>query len=701
MYPSVGSPGNAMLQVGIALVLEDRFSNQAREASSSIRRLLNEAKVATNANLSAVRSIASWGTAAGTVALTGMAKAIDYGSSYVDTMALVDSMTTKTTVSMDQLSAQALRLGADTMFTSQQVADAMKYFAMAGFNSQEISNSIGAAVNMAGSLNWELGGVGGTADILHNVLRMFQANSSEAGGYADIMVKCAISSNMNLGQLAESLKYAGTTATNLGVGIKEVVAEIGVMGNAGLQGSLAGTALANMYRYLAKSIGDPKFKGHKVLASLGISGSEFLDAKGGMKDISQMFTLLKGKLDQMGPVARTNALSAIFGVRGERAATTILRNLDRYQFIMDRLDKSPGTSAELMAKRMNNIFGQIKKMTSSFQNTMISFTMAAIPVVIPVLKLATGILNAIYKVFTHPVGKWIAGLMLITTTLFTVRMAVLGLKATWLLLTNDSTISFNNMIRVMRAGWNKVGISAMEYAAIERGIITQRAAGGMASPKGARGSYILGTYGKEIFKSGGVPAEGGNIRGIMSKKGNVIFMQNTGKGVTGWTRVGKTLASEAVGGAEATITATEGKAMLNIGSKLLGFGATFGKTLFSLLGGWWGIGITAGMTVLPMIYDAITDTKDNTKDTTNAVNKQSEEQRQRWADSMKDNSQGMSQAQRDIALTNAIRDLASVISGKNPANIHINVDGKKQMQQLIDLNNSHQLIQVGAKSGIE
>lgn len=113
-----GSPNAGQLQIGIALVLEDRFSNQAREAPAEIRRLHQEAKNITNANLNATRQLASMGAAAGAAALYGIGSAVKEGAQFIDVMTFVGAIAKDTGVSYDTLGKKAKTLGRDTMFLS-------------------------------------------------------------------------------------------------------------------------------------------------------------------------------------------------------------------------------------------------------------------------------------------------------------------------------------------------------------------------------------------------------------------------------------------------------------------------------------------------------------------------------------------------------------------------------------------------------
>ena len=292
-----GSPGSSSLEIGIALVLQDRFSNQAREASNTIRTLHRDAKNAINANLQAALSGANSIQSIGMGIARGLSDTVLHGAEFIDTMTMVSAITGSTEQMMSQLSDTAQTLGLQTMFDSQEIASGMKFLAMAGNEAKDINEMIKGAAYVAGATGMELGGKGGTADMITNVMRMFKIEASEASTVVgDQLAKAAMSSNVSMMDLAQSIKYAGADLVTLKQDLPQVAAMIGTLGNAGIQGSMAGTAIANMARYFNKSISDPNFKGGKTLEKLGLSKQDFVDAKGDLLDFSTILEKLKSYL---------------------------------------------------------------------------------------------------------------------------------------------------------------------------------------------------------------------------------------------------------------------------------------------------------------------------------------------------------------------------------------------------------------------
>lgn len=692
-----GSPNAGQLQIGIALVLQDRFSNQAREASSQIRRLHQEAKNVTNANLNAVQSLSGMGAAAGGAALYGLSSVIQQGAKFIDTMTFVDAIATKGAVSMDSLKAKAQSLGRETMFGSQDIASAMQYFAMSGMNTEQIFNSISAAANLAGGTMSELGGKGGAADILTNIMKMFRIEFSEANTsrITDILVKGVTSANTNLYDLAEAIKYAGTTVTNLGGSVEQTAAFIGVLGNAGIQGSMAGTAMANTYRYLTKSIEDTRFKGNKALASLGLNKSDFIDANGRLIDMGLAMQKIAIATRGMSDTKRFNTLVSILGVRGERGGSTMVKAFEDYRDLLDKVqNQSQGTAATVMEKRMESIAGGIDKMVSSLENVKTTFTEAIAPVLTPIFNGIAVAFDLIQKVFsTKYIGPAVASLITFGTLLVTIKLAILAMKSSWRLMFNDSTVSFANMVAVMKQGWSSASISAAQYKAIEAGIIAQRKAGIVSNSVGA--GVVAATSGLSYIQQN----PGQRAGGIFYKNGR--YYQETGRGATGVTRITAATATQKLATKSPTqlglISATAPAAGA-IGSGLLRGGLFRGlglglRGIVGMLGGPVTIGLTALTFFLPQIVEALFGSSDSQDNNTKAIQDNTEEQRKRSLEALKP----LSDEEQRIMIANALNNLSNTLMNKPVANLIVNVDGKETIQQLIDSNQNNQVVDVGSK----
>lgn len=560
-----GSPNQGMLQIGIALTLQDRFSQQARESSKEIRRLHQDAKNLTNANLSAVNQLATAGAGIGMAATYGIFGAVQQGARFIDTMTFVKAIAKDTGTDFELLAKRAKTLGKDTMFTSQDIGSAMQYMAMAGQGTTEIFNNITAAADLANSTMSELGGKGGAADIMTNIMKMFTIDSTQQNStrVADVLTRAVTRSNTNLYDLAEAIKYAGTTTTNLGATLEQTSAAIGVLGDAGIQGSMAGTALSNAYRYLSKSIGDPNFKGGKALKKLGLGKSDFIDAQGDLIDLGLAMQKIANASSGLGSLDQYNLLVNILGVRGERAGSTMIRAFQNYTKLLDEINNnSKGAASDIREQRMASLAGALETVSSTWENMVTSFTQSIAPVLTPWLRGLGKILEGVQAILDSPIGPFIATLMTGATVLGTISLSVIALKTSMKLLFNDSTVSLRSMFAVMMQGWKGAQMSASQYAVTERAIIAQRQAGMAGAGVGNAvlwhgafqqkpGQYIGSLMGKQDKKGNWryyhKDQQTGGVRGIKPEVAN-RYMQRfgptavigAGAGVSGAMRFGAT-----------------------------------------------------------------------------------------------------------------------------------------------------------------
>ena len=687
-----GSLTGSNLEIGIALVLQDRFSNQAREASSQIKRLHNEAKMAVTANLQSAKSMADTVMGWSGRALGGISSMLQEGAGFVDTMTTVKAITAATDTQMKDLSETAQSLGIVTMFDSKEIASGMQYLAMAGNTAEEIQQMIEGAAYVAGATNMALGGKGGTADLITNVMSTFQIEAAGAATVGDQLAKAALSSNMSMIDLAEAIKYAGADMVNLKRSLPEVAALAGVLGNAGIQGSMAGTAMSNMARYLNKSLVQPSYKGGKALAALGLSIKDFTDSNGDLIDLSSAIGKIVGGMKGLSSMEVAQVFNDIFGVRGNRAAAALARSLPEYESLLNKiLYKSDGYAKSIVEQRMETIAGGIDQMKSALENLRTTFTTAIAPVVTPIFKGIARILEGIRNIFALPgIGKAIASFVTFGTTIIFITAAVTKLKAAWKLLTMDSQVSFLNMIRVIKGGWGEATWSLQRYMALEKAANATRK-GGLAgiNPKMSKAEWAMmngmpvggiylggdGRYrwakGNQAGKRAGTFAAAGDVASAVGSKGKGAAMAAGGGFLAGLFGKGaaKTAAS---GAARVGFGAFAGRGLLAVGGRLLG-----------LLGGPIGVGISILTLLLPSLISAIGGNKGATDANTEAANKVANQ----YGNLVERNKANKFPGEDQILtqMYNAMQYWAEQIRHIKPtAVINLNVDGKPTIRETFE-----------------
>lgn len=611
-----GSPSAGQLEIGIALVLQDRFSNQAREASSVIRGLHRDAKNAVQANLTAVQSYANMASGVANSIVSTLTTTIETGADFIDMMTTVGAISGATENQISGLSETAQTLGLRTMFMSMDIASGMKYLAMAGNDANQIQEMISGAAMMANATGMELGGKGGTADLLTNIMRLFKLEGKQAADIVgDQLTKAVMSSNVSMTDLAESIKYSAASMVTLKQQLPQVAAMIGTLGNAGIQGSMAGTSIRNMADYLTQSITNPNFKGAKALAKLGLGKQDFVDANGDLQDFAVILEKIGTATQDLSTVDQNDVFKSIFGVRGMRAAVAIMRDTEGYFDLLNKIqNNSAGFAEEVVGKRMETLAGKIDIVQSAAENLMTTFSEALGKnhIIMGFLDMVGWAISQLRDLMATPFGPWIAGFAAIAAVGLKIGSIWMGLRARWLLLNGDSQVSFRTMVRLMIGGWNQATISAQGYLNMERAIRAQREAGIKASAATVATMVGMPAY----YYNGNTPAKMG---------ANGRYYANTGRGASGWTPVPAAMVTTTdaskmtrslMGGAGAAAGAASRGALASVGRGLLGFGSR----IVGLLGGPLGLAITGISIFGPMIYSAIKGNKSAQDENTRATN---------------------------------------------------------------------------------
>lgn len=681
-----GSPGSS-LEIGIALVLQDRFSNQAREASNTIRKLHNDAKMAVDANLNAGIGVANTMTSIADNAFSVLSASVVAGAEFIDTMTTVGAITQATESQMRELSDIAQTLGLESMFNSQEIASGMKYLAMAGNDFNEVTQMIRGAVMVAGASGMEIGGKGGTADIITNVMRTFRQEGERASVVVgDQMTKAALSANISMTDLAESIKYAGADMVTLNQTLPQTMAMIGTLGNAGIQASMAGTAISNMARYLNKSIADPNFKGGKALASIGLSSEDFLDTTGSIIDLGDALEKIKIATQDMNASQRNLIMNQIFGVRGMRAAVAIMNDLEGYRELLNKIqNESSGTASEMMDKRMSSLAGRLDAMVNSFENLATTFATSVTPVLGPIFDAVGYVMGILRNILATPVlGTFIAGFTTLGVLAGVVFPRIIKFWASIKLLRNDSQISMANFFAILRGGWRGAAMDATRYMAIEKALIKQRR-GGIAADG--------------VLASAQAALSGGAVVAGVSKTRNGRYRDETTGKFIKKTEAQRRLSSATSADIERALT---GRPKPNISSTAgrIGKGIlSMGKGLLGFLGGPWGFAIITIASLIPSLIGAIRGNKEettrNTEATSNLTKRYDSLKTEAEAARLtKQNNQPTTQD-----LIDAIRFWATMLDKNNgkPINITLNVDGKKAIQETIDNNQEDVNLNTGIK----
>lgn len=247
----------------------------------------------------AVTAIAGTATALGGVATA----AVKVGSDFEAQMSRVKAISGATGEEFEKLRNQAIELGADTAFSASEAAQGMENLAAAGFTTNEIMSAMPGMLDLAAASGEDLAN---SADIAASTLRGFGLEASEAGHVADVLAENANRTNSSVAETGEAMKYIAPVARAAGISMEETAAAIGIMANAGIQGSQAGTTLRGALSRLSK----PTDVMQQAMDELGVS---FYDSEGKMKSLSEQVGMLQDAMEGMTDEQKNNYLVTLYG----------------------------------------------------------------------------------------------------------------------------------------------------------------------------------------------------------------------------------------------------------------------------------------------------------------------------------------------------------------------------------------------------
>tara|TARA_Y100000114_G_scaffold46858_1_gene42682 strand:+ start:1662 stop:3485 length:1824 start_codon:yes stop_codon:yes gene_type:complete len=216
------------------------FQRGMSKAQRSLRNFEKSTRRARGMVVGATGAMARGFAAVGTAATIAIADSIRVFADFETSMLRVKAISGATGVEFQSLSDLAKELGSTTAFTAREAAQAMGFLAQAGFDVGEVHKALPKVLSLAAAGQLDLAQA---ADITASVLRGFGLEASESGRVADVLAAAASKSNTSVEGMGEAFKFAGPVASAMGVSLEETAAALGVLSNAGLKGSLAGTGL--------------------------------------------------------------------------------------------------------------------------------------------------------------------------------------------------------------------------------------------------------------------------------------------------------------------------------------------------------------------------------------------------------------------------------------------------------------------------
>ena len=314
--------------------------------------LANTAKTGLKAAVTAI--------AGGTTAVAGIgAAAIKAGADFEAQMSRVKAISGATGAEFEKLKDQAIQLGADTSFSASEAAEGMENLAAAGFETSEIMDAMPGLLDLAAASGESLAN---SSDIAASTLRGFGLAASEAGHVADVLAENANRTNSSVADTGEAMKYIAPLARAAGISLEETAAAIGIMANAGIQGSQAGTTLRGALSRLSKPTKDMK----EAMDELKIS---FYDSEGRMLSLSDQVGMLRTAMEGMTDEQKNNYLVTLYGQEALSGMLALINegegSLRSLASAYEQCDGSAKAAADTM---MDNVKGAVEELSGSAES---------------------------------------------------------------------------------------------------------------------------------------------------------------------------------------------------------------------------------------------------------------------------------------------------------------------------------------------
>ena len=322
--------------------------------------------------LSKLGSITAKGMKAATVAITGTAAAlggvaaaaIKVGSDFESQMSRVKAISGATGEEFEQLKAQAMQLGADTSFSASQAAEGMENLAAAGFTTSEIMNAMPGLLNLAAASGEDLAS---SSDIAASTLRGFGLAAYDAAHVADVLAANANRTNSSVADTGEAMRYIAPLARAAGLSLEETAAAIGIMANAGVNGSQAGTSLRGALSRLSKPTKDMS----EAMDELGIS---FYDSNGKMKSLTEQVGMLRQATEGMTDEQKNNYLVTLYGQEALSGMLALINEGEGSLGELTNAYKNCDGAAQKAAETMqDNLSGALEQLGGSAQTLGLAF----------------------------------------------------------------------------------------------------------------------------------------------------------------------------------------------------------------------------------------------------------------------------------------------------------------------------------------
>lgn len=443
----------------------ERYNRQLQEQESRLRRAGEQQRKLTAARSRYQRSLEVRDRMAGNgAAMTGASVGMLYaekrtlapGFDFEKGMSKVQALTRLKgdAPELAALRAQSRQLGASTAFTANDVAQGQSFYAMAGFNPEQIRGA------MPGTLNMSLAGdtdLATTADIGSNILTGFKLPADQMSRISDSLVATFTRSNTNLQMLGETMKYVAPVAAGLGVDLETATAAAGKLGDAGIQGSQAGTSL----RAILSRLASPPKAAAAALEQLNIKTK---DARGNLRPLPDLLSEISARTRKMGNAEQAGLFKDIAGEEAFSGLNVLVEQAGsgQLQQLVAAVKAAKGEAGKVAGTMANNLDGDLKNLSSAWED-----------IGITLYDSVDGPVRAITKnitTLTTKIGGWMTAHPKLTAAITGTGMA-LGVLITVMGAITLTAAAVLGPMALLRMSCSVLGVKAVSAFSLIRGAI--------------------------------------------------------------------------------------------------------------------------------------------------------------------------------------------------------------------------------------
>lgn len=293
----------------------------------------------------------------------GLKDTIDTYKDFEAAMSQVSAVSGATGSDLDKLNEKAKEMGATTKFTATEAAEGFNYMAMAGWKTQDMLDGIEGIMSLAAASGEDLAS---TSDIVTDALTAFNMKASDSGHFADVLASASSNANTNVSMLGESFKYVAPVAGAMKYSVEDVSLALGLMANASVKSSMAGTSLKTAIANMSA----PTDKMASTMKKYHIS---LKDSHGKMKTFKAVLDNIRGSLGKLSEAEQTAAAKNIFGKEAMAGMLAIVNASEKdYNKLAKAISNADGASAEMADTMLDNLQGSITLFQSALDGAKLS-----------------------------------------------------------------------------------------------------------------------------------------------------------------------------------------------------------------------------------------------------------------------------------------------------------------------------------------